>query len=139
MPRNIPNTETFTGGPYRLPEAGDRGQADVFAILEETLERLATHSHTGQDSNEIALNITKDQSLKTVGVDLFWIDQGNDVYRAEIQVPPSTTYDESLRRFFFEDGPNNFLEFYPEAEKIDDNRYYIYSNDNSINVKVVTI
>ena len=138
MPRNIAGTESFTGGPYQLPENGDRGEADVFDILEQALERLANHSHSGVDSNSISLNIEKDIEAFTIGTNLSWVLQTFDTYRAQLDVPAGTTFDTSIRKYFFSDGAD-WVEFYPEVEKIDDNNYYIYANDNTINIRVITL
>ena len=137
MPRDITGTETYTNGPYEIPQDSDVGNT-VFQILEEYMERMATHSHSGSDSKKISLNIEKDFQTFTVGVDLFWSDQGNNVYRAQLDTPVAGSVDGNIRRFYFSDG-TTWREFFPTVEKIDNDSYYIYTNDNTINVRVVTL
>lgn len=137
MARDIVGTEDFTNGPIQIPEDTDVGN-EVFDVLEQFMERLATHSHAGADSQKISLNIEKDITVFTVGVDLSWNNEGNDVYKAQLTVPVAGTFDGNIRRFYFNDG-TTWREFFPDVEKIDNSNYYIYSNDNTINVRVVTL
>jgi len=138
MPIDIVGTELYSGGAIEKPLNKDQGN-DVFATLEAFMERLATHDHTGQDSKVISLNISKDIELFQVGINLTWTAQGDDIYRATVPVPVATTYDASIRKFLFDDGAGNFAEFYPRVEKIDANNYYVYVNDNTLDITVVTL
>jgi len=137
MANDITGTEDYTNGPYQTPEDTETGNT-VFSILQDFMERMATHQHTGADSKEISLNIAKDVEDFTLGVDYSWTDLGNGVYRAQIPVPGTTTYDASIRKFFFDDG-GDFNEFYPTVEKIDANNYYVYTNDDTLVLRVITL
>ena len=140
MSRNVQNTENYTGGPYVLPSNGDRGEAEVFDVLETFLERLATHSHTGQDSTSLTLNIEKDIAEFTNGVDLSWILVSTDRFRAEIVVAENKSYDETIRKYFVLDPlTNEYKEWYPEVEKATNTSYYIYTNDNTISLRIITL
>lgn len=138
MPQIVSGTESFTGGAYEIPATNDKGDT-VFSLLETVLERLATHSHSGEDSNKISLNIEKDIEDLQAGVGLLWSDLGNENYRATLSVPSGTTYDTSVRKFYLHDGNGNFAEFYPTVEKIDNNQYYLYANEQLSNLRVVTL
>ena len=137
MSRNVVGTETFNGGPILIPttEVG----SDVFDILEEFMERLGAHSHNGDDSVSISLNIQKDSQIFVTGVGLIWNLVSEGLYSASLPVPVATTYDSSIRKFFYEKSAGVFEEFYPTIERIDNNSYTIYSNDNVSSVKVVTL
>jgi hypothetical protein len=139
MPIEISGTSGFTNGPYEKPADKEKGN-DVFETIEEFMERMATHSHSGADSNEISLNIAKDLEEFINGVSLTWNLLGESMYRASIAVPVATTYDASIRKFLFKDAEHTeWTEFYPTVEKIDDNNFYVYSNDNTMDIKVVTL
>lgn len=138
MPIVIVGTELYSGGGIEKPLNKDQGN-DVFSTIEDFMERIATHDHTGQDSKQISLNISKDIELFQVGVNLTWTAQGNDTFQGAIAVPVATTYDASIRKFYFDDGAGNFAEFYPRIEKVDANNYFIYVNDNTLDVRVVTL
>lgn len=137
MSRIVSGTENFNNGGYLIPtkEVGN----DVFDILEEFMERISNHRHDGDDSHEISLNIEKDQEIFTTGINLLWTSVYDGYYRAQLQVPPATTYDNSIRKFFYERSAGVFEEFYPTIERIDNGSYYLYSNDNVSNIKVVTL
>jgi hypothetical protein len=139
MPIDIVGTELYTNGPYEKPAAGDQGNT-VFDILEEYMERMAVHNHDGGDSKEISLNIAKDIDTFVIGVDLVWSSLGNGEYRATIPVPGATTFDASIRKLFYAPTATTvFKEFYPTVEKIDNTSFYVYSNNNQVDLKVVTL
>ena len=46
MPTDIPGTETYTNGPYQINDPLESGN-EVFDLIEEFMERIANHSHTG--------------------------------------------------------------------------------------------
>lgn len=137
MPQDITGTETFTNGVYRRPSDGDKGD-DIFDVLETFMERIANHSHSGADSRPITLNIQKDIDDFVSGTTIFWSDQGNDVWRAQIAVPSGTTYDASIRKFYLKRG-GEFVEFYPTTEKIDAQNMYVFANEALAELRVVTL
>jgi hypothetical protein len=139
MPIDITGTEGFTNGPYQKPSSGDQGNT-VYDTIEEFMERMANHNHDGGDSKEISLNIAKDIEVFEIGVDLVWENLSNGEYRANLPVPVATTYDASIRKFFLAPTTTtDFKEFYPTVEKISNSNYYVYTNNNQVDLKVVTL
>lgn len=135
----IEGTETFENGAYEIPDSKETGSS-VFDKLEEFMERMANHRHQGKDSNEITLNIQKAvQELEAGGVDFTWNLVSAGRYRALIDVAAGSTFDDNVRTYYYKVGAGEPNQFYPTIEKIDNTQYYLYSNDNSINLKVVTI
>lgn len=137
MSINIVGTETFTNGPYIRPSNNDKGDV-IFPLLESIIDRLATHSHSGADSNKISLNIEKDVEDLVSGATLFWVDQGNDTFRAPVAVPAGASYASSIRKFYLKRA-GNFVEFYPTTEYIDDSNYYVIANEALADLRVVTL
>lgn len=148
MPIIIPDTEGYTNGAYVIPSPKEAGN-DVFDILEEFMHRLATHSHTGADSKNISLNITKgvdEFDFTSVSAPYAW-DEYDPVnapatYRALLPINAvATSFDENIRHYYYrESGASSEpRRFYPTIEKFDNDSYYIYVNDNTIDIKVVTI
>jgi hypothetical protein len=137
MARNVTGTETYTNGPYVRPSNNDKGDV-VFPLLESIIERLATHSHSGADSNRISLNIEKDVEDLIGGVTLLWVDQGNDTFRAPVAVPAGASYAGSIRKFYLKRA-GNFVEFYPTTEYVDDNNYFVIANEALTDLRVVTL
>ena len=64
MAKDIDGTSSYSGGAYQLPQDDDSG-ATVFSILEEFMERMATHNHTGSDSKSITANFSKINVIHT--------------------------------------------------------------------------
>lgn len=135
MPQDITGTENFTGGAYQKPVAKDTGDV-VATTLDDLFDRITNHNHTGQDSKAITLNITKEVQDLVATVDFNWIDQGNDVHRAQIALPAVATVDDNMRNFFYVNG-GEYVRFYPTVEKIDNTNMYVYSNDNTIDMRIV--
>lgn len=138
MSTDITGTETFTNGPYQVPTDTDVGN-DVFSLLEEYMERMATHSHGGADSKKITLNIEKDIHNFVRTVDLAWNIEGNDTYKAVFPTAELKDFDDTIRRFYYSTDLTNWIEFYPTIEKIDSTSYHLYANANDIDVRVVTL
>lgn len=141
MPSDIPGTTGFTNGAYQIPDDRDRGNT-VFQTLEDFMNRMATHGHTGADSKTIALNIAKDQTEFLVGVnEVNWTLLTNGLYRGIVAVPAATTYDLSIRKYFTRKRAtiDPWVEFYPTVNKINDSSYYMFTNSNDIEIKVVTL
>jgi len=137
MPSDIAGTENYSGGPYQINDPTESGN-EVFDLLEEFMQRMATHSHTGQDSAIISLNIEKGVQSLVSGVDFVWDAQGNDIYRATIPVATGGTFDGNVRHYYYLNGTEP-VEFHPTIEKIDANTYYLYANDNTVDLKVITL
>jgi len=138
----VTGTEGYGGGPYEIPDPKETGNS-VFDKLEQAIERLATHTHQGIDSSEITLNIAKGVQELLAGADFVWDQVGTDKYRAAIQTDTGTsagaTFDDNVRTYYYRSGGSEPKQFFPTIEKIDNTNYYIYSNDNTIDLKVITL
>jgi len=136
---DIPDTEGFSNGAYQIPDPKEQGN-DVFDILEEFMERMATHTHTGADSHSITLNISKGVQTLIATVDFTWdvVVGYPDKFRAAIPVAVGSTFDDNVRTYYYMDAGVPKI-FYPTIEKIDASNYYIIANVNTIDLKVVTI
>jgi len=134
MAQDIPGTENLTNGPYQIPSPKEKGN-DIADIMEEFMDRIANHSHTGADSKSISLNFTKEVQDLTIAGGLTWVAQANGSYRAQVTLPLIPTLD-NMRRFFYVDGAY-YTEFYPTQEVIDADNIWVYTNDNTIDMRVV--
>jgi hypothetical protein len=141
----INGTENFTNGAYEIPDDKETG-APVFDKLEEFMERMATHTHSGADSNTITLNIAKGVQSLQAGVDFSWNPVSPGRYRALVDVIAGSTFEDNVRTYYYQIGSGEPREFYPTVEKHPTvtTQYYLYSNVNvidgeNVNLKVVTI
>ena len=137
MSRAVTGTSLYGNGSYIMPTDDDVGN-DVFALLETYLERLALHDHTGDDSISISLNFTKISEDYVVGVALTWSLVADGVYRALVSISDLTpTYDGNLRTMFYQVGGGDWIGFNPRVERVSNTTYYVYSNDNTMNLRTV--
>lgn len=144
----IAGTENFTNGPYEIPDPKETGNS-IFDKLEEFMERMATHTHNGSDSNSITLNIAKGvQDLEGEGVDFTWTLVSPGRYRALVDVVAGSTFDDNVRTYYYRVGGGAPQQFYPSIERISNTQYYIYMNtirvplnapDPNVNLRIVTI
>ena len=128
---------------YSLPTAQDRG-AIVWDALEDFIERMASHTHTGVDSPEISLNISKQIDEYESGTDFNWVeigDSGN--FTATFNLAANVNLTSNIHRFFNRrSGESSYTEFYPRLEIIStaSKTIKIYSNRSDIDfIKVVSM
>lgn len=115
---------------YLKPETGDKGSA-FFPALEQDIQQLNDHTHNGVNSAFIASgNVTATtQALSAAD----WVSVAGGKYRQLVAMPGALQYD-------------NFIigakltgvgdQYYPSVEKVSSNSFYIYINDNSLDVTV---
>lgn len=140
----MPKTINFGTGSYQVPDTLDQGN-DLFTLLDDMFVRLINHSHTGVDSKSISLNISKDTTDFIKNTHITWNNHlagaaSYNMFKATLTMPGGATYEGNIRRYFYQDSVllGAWKEFYPSTEKIDANTYYIFSNDDNINIRVVT-
>ena len=88
MAENISGTTGYTNGAYQKPSAKDSG-ADVFQVLEDFMERMAVHKHTGKDSEVITTSITK-TSFYSAAESGNWSAGSNDMKYLDIDITGTT-------------------------------------------------
>ena len=137
MPIDITGTETFTKGAYQKPASKDTG--DVWTdVIEEALERLANHSHSGAHSKKITLNIEKEVQLLSNGVDISYVDTGYNVYEIEFDLPLVADYDSNIRKYYYLDGAE-YKEFFPTTEKVSSSRMKLRTSKNGFDLKIIYV
>lgn len=115
---------------YLKPQTGDKGSI-FFPALEFDIQQLNDHNHNGVNSAPVAGG-----SIQATTQDIFaadWVSVGGGTYRQLVTMPGALQYD-------------NFIigakltatmdQFYPVLEKVTNNTFYIYINDNSLDVTI---
>ena len=119
---------TLTYG-HKLPDQGDKGSS-WFPDLESNIALDDSHTHNGTNSAKISSgNIAKTtQSISSAN----WVAVGDGTgrYRQVITFPSGVLYDDTLFSFADSSGNRYFL----NVEKITDSTYYVYINDNSLDL-----
>lgn len=121
---------------YYKPSALDNG-VEYAATIETFMEKMANHTHNGDTSSEIVLSLEKQSINYVSGVDISWVPVADGIHKAIITMSNSN-YDDNVRLFFTKIG-GNWIPFNPKTEKINASTYYIYSNQPTQDLRVVTI
>jgi len=123
---------TLSNG-YILPASGDRGST-FFPALESNITRLNSHNHDGNNSELLtpsSITLTT-QTLLAAG----WTLVSPSVYRQLVTMPGTLTFDGRLIQCQIASGANSGDLFYPSIEKQSANTFYVYINDNTVDVLV---
>lgn len=127
---------TLTYG-FVKPQTGDKGSV-FFPDLEDDIQQLNDHTHNGTNSAKLTAAamavVTQAISAASWGADL-----GGGTYRQTITVPASLTgnggtYDNHAVQFR---NTANGRMLYLQTEKVSSTTYYLWINDNSIDVTAV--
>lgn len=118
---------------YIKPQSGDKGNT-FFGELEQNIQRVNDHTHDGSNSAKLT-----GQSVDAVNQTLSsgsWVLVSGSTYRQLVTMPGTLQFDTSNLQFQINSGANAGDLFYPSVEKQSANTYYIYINDNSVDVLV---
>ena len=123
---------TLSNG-FKKPEDGDKGQQH-FDAMEENWQQVNDHNHNGANSEKLsseAFNHTT-QAVNSAG----WSLVGNGIYRQAVSVVGGLTYE--TYEVVFRNAANGDR-LYLDTEKIDASQFYVYCNDNTIDLTVVYV
>lgn len=123
---------TLSNG-YLQPETGDRGSV-WFPAIESNIQRLNDHNHNGVNSEMLTPEAFAGLTDSTSLIPANWVLQANGLYRAPVTMPGNTQFD--TRSIILR---TNGRRLYADIEKITDNTFYVYVNDNSLTVTVLYI
>lgn len=118
------------------PDDNDTG-ATFWDQLRNNITQDDAHNHNGINSailSSIAINPVSDT---TSIVAANWIATSGGTYRMIVTTPPSISFDSYGMQFTITNGTDIGTRIYPTITKISNTTYYIYSNDNTINISVL--
>lgn len=119
---------------YKLPQTGDYGSV-FFPALEDDITQLNNHTHNGIDSailSSTSVNPTSDSILA-----VNWSATSGGTYRQLVTTPPSISFDSYGMAFRITNGADIGVEIHPTILKVSNTTYYVYVNDNTINLNVL--
>lgn len=121
---------TLTYG-YQKPEAGDIGDT-IFDAFENNIDLMNAHNHDGITGAKISsANLEK---LEQAILSASWVSQGNGIYRQLVNIVGGRDYEDLIIDFRNTDsGDPVFL----EPEKVTDTSFYVYTNDNTLNITIL--
>lgn len=121
---------------YVKPATGDTG-ASFWGQLENDIQQLNDHTHNGINSAILSSTSINPISDTTSIVAANWLATSGGTYRMVVTTPPSITFDSYGMQFTITNGTDIGTRIWPTITKISNTTYYIYSNDNTINVTVL--
>lgn len=116
---------------FKKPQSGDNGST-VFPALEGNFQQLNDHSHNGVDS--ALLPISSLTVVKHTVAAADWVDLGGGNYRQKVAISGGLQYD-AIVISFRDLATGNYLNL--TTEKFDATNYYVYINDNSLDLTAV--
>jgi hypothetical protein len=125
--------ETLTYG-RKKPEAGDKGST-FFAALEDNIDRDDAHNHDGTNSPKIPSTSVEATSATILAAS--WVDLGSSTYRQLVSVPSGMDFDKCEISFRITNGSDAGARIYPSVVKVSSTTYYVYVNDNTLELKAV--
>ena len=117
---------TLTNG-LKKPETGDKG-ASLFTDLEANITQLDAHNHNGSNSAKIPSSSVTKLSQNILAAN--WADPVNGTYKQTITTVGAVDVDLFGIQFVDSSGRRYHL----ETERISATQYYVYSNDNTLEV-----
>jgi hypothetical protein len=119
---------------YKLPVTGDYG-ATWFPALEHNISALNDHTHDGATSARLtAASIIGVSQTITSGS---WSATSGGTYRQLVTTPASVTFDDYSRSYVINSGSASGHRVYLSEEKVSNTTFYVYCNDNAIDIKIL--
>lgn len=119
---------------YKLPETGDKGSI-WFPALEDDIQQLNDHDHDGVNSVKLTAQAITGVGQTIVAAD--WVATSGGTYRQLVTTPASITFDDYARSFVVASGASTGHEINPSIEKVTATTYYVYINDNTVDLDIL--
>ncbi len=116
---------------YVKPQTGDKGSV-FFPALEDNIDRLNDHNHNG--TNSTRLSATSIDAVSQNISSASWASQGGGMYRQTVTMSAGVTFD--THAIQFRNSSTGEI-MYLQAVKVTSTTYYVYINDNTIDLKAV--
>lgn len=124
--------QTLSKG-FKKPQTGDKGSV-FFPALEDNIQQLNDHSHNGSNSQLLTASASTavTQSISSAS----WSHQGGGTYRQTVTMPGVITFD--THAIELRNSATN-RKLFLDVEKVTSNTYYVYVNDNTLNLTALYV
>jgi hypothetical protein len=115
---------------FKKPQSGDNGSI-FWTALEDDIQQLNDHTHNGTNSAKLtasAITVVT-QAISSAS----WVATTGGTYRQSVTITGGLQYDDIA--ITMKDSSGNPL--YLTIEKINASQYYVYINDNTMDVTAV--
>lgn len=116
---------------FKKPQTGDKGSV-FFPALEANWQQVNDHTHNGTNSQLIAPTAITAVSQSLLAASWSLVSPG--VYRILVTMPAGITWANNIWKYI---NTASNAELLLPTERNDTNKFYIYSNDNTINVDII--
>jgi hypothetical protein len=114
---------------FKKPQTGDKGSV-FWPAMEDNFQQLNDHNHDGVNSS--TLSVYAITAIKQSLLAANWVATSGGTYRQLVTMPGVTTLDSHF--VVFKDTSSQTRQLFLETEKVGANTYYVYINDNSLNI-----
>jgi hypothetical protein len=127
---------TLSNG-FKKPQDND-SSTQWFDAMEGNVQQLNDHTHNGVDSEPLAISAidVTTQSISSAS----WVATSGGTYRQLVTMPvsltagsPALTYDDVALEFRLSTGDI----IHPSVEKASSTTFYVYINDNTLNLVAI--
>lgn len=122
--------QTLTYG-LKLPDTGDKGSV-FFPALEDNIVHLNAHDHNG--INSVKIDATGLIASTLAVPNGSWVLVANGIYRQLLTLPVGMDFSTKLIKYTFASGALSGQVVFPREEKVTTNTYYVYLNDNTVDL-----
>src|SRR5688572_16202434 len=124
--------QTLSYGFFK-PQSGDKGSV-FWEKLEDNFQQLNDHTHNGVNSSKLGPSAVTGvvQNLTAAS----WVLVANGIYRQLVTMPGTLQFNEVVMEFLINSGSDSGNIYYPTVLRASDNTYYVYINDNTLDVRV---
>ena len=117
---------------FEKPVTGDKGSV-FFPALERNIQKLNDHTHNGSNSSKLT-SVAVVAPSSSVAAASWGVDLGDGQYRQSITVPSGVVfYEQGMQCYNSDTGEICYL----KIVKITTTTFYVYVNDNSLNLKII--
>jgi hypothetical protein len=123
--------QTLSNG-YKLPATGERGSV-FYPALEDNITLSNSHAHTGSDGEQIDAKHLSKTTSTIASASWAAVSGHTGTYRQLLTLPSGFTWDACEMKFTLSTLGHVI---YPSIEKVSATTYYVYFNDNTLDLKV---
>lgn len=122
---------------YKKPETGDRGSI-FWPALEFDIQRLNDHSHDGTNSQKLLASSVQGIDDTILATNWVAVAGQTGTYRQLVTMPPNVLFDDYGMTFRVSSaGPAIGRQLALTVEKFAAGTFYVYINDNSLDLQVL--
>ncbi len=118
------------------PDAGDESKSEWMPNERANITHIDGHNHDGSNSALVNMSTVAKTPQDILQANWTLVTGTNGLYRQQVTMPAALTYDNAFMKFNYEGGSSDKDEVFLTTEKSGASSYWVYINDNSIDLIV---